>query len=178
MTRAQRKESVLAVNLFTRGFAFTLFEGPLAPVDWGVKDIRGGEKNAKSLEAAKSLIERLQPDVLVLEDFSGPRGRRTERIRRLQRLIASHADGQAIEVRSYSRKNIRECFKAIGALTRYEIAQAIASQVHAFGHQLPPVRKIWMSEDARMSLFDAASLVMTFYCRSGEHPDATDELKA
>jgi len=166
MSRARRRDLVLAVHPFTRGIAFTLFEGPLSPVDWGVKDIRGKQKNALALEATKRLVERLQPDVLVLQDFSGPHGRRARRIRRLQRLIGSHAEGQAIEVHRYGRKEIQECFKAVGAVTRYEIAQAIASQVHAFGHRLPPVRKIWNSEDARMSLFDAASLVMTFYCRT------------
>jgi hypothetical protein len=167
---------VLAVHPFTRGIAFTLFESPLSPVDWGVKDIRGKQKNALAFEATKQLIERLQPDVLVLQDLSGPNVHRAKRIRRLQRLIASHAEGQSIEVHRYRRKEIQECFKASGAVTRYEIAQAIASQVHAFGHQLPPKRQIWNAEDVRMSLFDAASLVMTFYRQtspnSDEAPDA------
>jgi hypothetical protein len=165
MSRIRRGELVLAVHPFTRGVAFTLFEGPLSPIDWGMKDIRGPQKNALALDATKQLIERLQPDVLVLQDFSGPHGRSGHRIHRLHRFIASYAEGQAIEVCTYSRKIIRERFKDVGAVTRYEIAQAIAAQVHAFGHRLPPVRKIWKSEDARMSLFDAASLVMTFYCR-------------
>lgn len=176
MSPARHRDLVLAVHPFTRGIAYTLFEGPLSPIDWGVKDIRGKQKNALALEATKQLIERLQPDILVLQDLSGPHVHRAQRIRRLQRLIAGHAEAQAIEVHRYRRKEIQECFKVVGAVTRYEIAQSIASQVHAFGHRLPPVRKIWNSEDARMSLFDAASLVMTFYCltspNSYEAPDA------
>lgn len=167
MTRVRHRDLVLAVYPFTRGIAFTLFETPLTPIDWGVKDIRGAQKNALALDATKKLIERLQPDVLVLQDFSCIHSRRGKRICRLQRLIMSYAVGQAIEVHSYSRKHIRECFKSVGAVTRYEIAQAIASQVHALRHRLPPVREIWQSEDARMGLFDAASLVMTFYHRDG-----------
>ena len=170
MSGARRRDLVLAIHPFTRGIAFTLFEGPLSPIDWGVKDTRGSQKNAASLDAAKRLIERLQPDILVLEDSSGPSGRRTERIRRLQRLIEIHGQAHAVEVIRFGREKIRECFRAVGASTRYEIAQAIASQVHAFGHRLPPVRKIWKSEDARMGLFDAASLVMTFYCQGGGNP--------
>jgi len=164
MSRARPRDLVLAVHPFTRGIAYTLFESPLSPVDWGINDIRGTQKNALALEAAKRLIERLQPDVLVLQDLSGPDVHRAERIHRLQRLIASHAEAQAIEVHRYRRKDIQECFKSVGAVTRYEIAQAIASQVHALGHRLPPKRKIWNAEDPRMSFFDAASLVMTFYC--------------
>ena len=175
MSPARRRDLVLAVHPFTRGVAYTLFEGPLSPVDWGVKSIKGKQKNALALEATKQLIERLQPDVLVLQDLSGPNVHRAERIRRLQHLIASHAEGQSIEVHRYRRREIQECFKPVGAVTRYEIAQAIASQVHAFGHRLPPKRNIWDAEDVRMSLFDAASLVMTFYCQTSpnsyEEPD-------
>ena len=58
----------------------------------------------------------------------------------------------------------------LGAVTRYEIAQAVASQVHAFAHRLPPVRRLWDHEDSRMYLFDAASLAMTCYASSS--PDA------
>lgn len=168
MSGVRPKKLVLAVYPFSRGLAFTLFEAPLSPIDWGVKDVRNGEKNARSLQITKELIERLQPDVLVLQSCSGPHGRRAERIRRLQRLIEGYAKGQAIEVHTYTKKHIRECFKSVGAATRYEIAQAIAKQVHALSHRLPPMRKLWMSEDARMGLFDAASLVMTFYCRDGK----------
>jgi hypothetical protein len=28
---------------------------------------------------------------------------------------------------------------------------------------MPPVRKIWMSEDRRMGIFDAVSLAVTFF---------------
>ena len=164
MSWAGSRELVLSVCPFTRGVSYTLFEGPLSPVDWGVRDIRGGAKNARALEATTQLIAHLQPDVIVLEDFSDPVSRRSKRIRRLQRLIKNHAEGEAIDVHYYTRRNIRDCFKSCGAVTRYEIAQAIAARVHAFGHQLPPSRKLWNSEDARMTLFDAASLAMTFYC--------------
>ena len=171
MSGPRHDELVLAIYPFTRGLAFALFESPLSPVDWGVKDIRSVRKNALALEAAEQLIERLQPDVLVLEDFSGKSSDKGERVRRLQQLIANFAAGEAIEVHRYSRKHIRECFKPVGAVTRYEIAQAIASRIHAFGHRLPPVRKIWKSEAARMGLFDAAALALTFYCRDAGHFD-------
>jgi hypothetical protein len=167
MSRQASKDLVLALHPFTRGLAFVLFEAPLSPFDWGVKDVRGKQKNARMLELARKLIERHQPDVLVLEECSGPHSRRAQEVRRLLKLIANHAVGQSLEVHTYARTSIRECFKAVGATTRYEIAQAIASQIDAFGHQLPPLRKVWMSEDVRMGLFDAASLVMTFYRQFG-----------
>lgn len=161
-----RKEAlVLAVYPFSRGLAFTVFESPLSPLDWGVKDIRGAHRNLLSLDATKRLMESHQPDVVVLHDFSCIHSRRGKRVQRLQKMIENHATAQGAEVHIYSRRQIRECFRGVGAVTRYEIAQAIVSQVHALGHRLPPVRKLWQSEPARMGIFDAASLVMTFYCR-------------
>ncbi len=176
MSRAP-KHLVLAIHPIARGIAFALFEAPLSPLDWGLKDVRGKQKNARTLERAKHLIDQYRPDALVLEECVGPHTRRGHRTSRLLRLIANHAMGQAIEVHCYTRAGIRECFKDVGATTRYEIAQAIAAQITAFGHHLPPLRKAWMSEDVRMGLFDAASLIMTFYCHTRptvSGPEAAD----
>ncbi len=63
----------------------------------------GVKENASSLDVAKQLMERLQPDVLVLESKSGRNGRRSPRIGR-QRLIANYASGQAIEVHRFFRR--------------------------------------------------------------------------
>ena len=171
MSRLLPRELLLAVYPFARGFAFAYFEGPLSPVDWGVKEIHGKDKNARALEALRGLVDLLQPDALVLQDCTGPQARRAERIKRLHKLIGHFAAVQSIDVHAYSRAQVRDCFSKVGARTRFEIAQAIASQVHAFGHRLPPVRKIWQSEDPRMSLFDAAALAMTHYSTIGFPPD-------
>jgi hypothetical protein len=161
-----RKHLVLAIQPLPRGFAFALFEGPLSPLDWGMRDVRGKHVNSRTVERSKEIIRQCEPDVLVLEECGGPHSRRGRRASRLLRLIAHDATSQGIEVHSFARAAIRECFQGVGAVTRYEIAQAIAAQVTAFGHKLPPLRKAWMSEDVRMGLFDAASLIMTYYCRS------------
>lgn len=161
------RELVLAVVPNTRGIAFAYFEGPLSPVDWGMKEVRGCDKNGRGLAAVRGLVEHLQPDVLVLEDFETSRICRTARIRRLQRMIASYAAAQVIEVARYTRADIRATFAPAGATTRYEIAELIAGQVDAFSFRLPPVRKLWMSEDRRMALFDAAALAFTHFRERG-----------
>lgn len=165
------RELVLAIYPFARGIAFVCFEGPLSPVDWGVRELSGPDKNARALKIVQELIERLQPDVLVLEDAGA---RRAERIRRLSLMLRHHAVGQAIDSYLYDRDRVRQCFAGLGARTRYEIAQAIAGQVRALDHRLPPVRPIWKSEASRMSLFDAAALAITHYWAMGlaSSPDA------
>jgi hypothetical protein len=172
MSGARRRDFVLALYPFTVGLAYALFESPLSPIEWGVKDIRGPRKTVQALEAVQKLIDRLEPDVLVLQDFTGPQ-RRSARIRRLQRLVEGHAQAQALEVHRFSRRQVRDVFRPLGATSRYEIAQVIASKIHAFRHRLPPPRKIWKTEASRMGLFDAASLAMAFYAQldRGRLPD-------
>lgn len=163
---------LLALYPVTRGLSFVLFEGsPEAPFDWGMKDIRDKQKNAKTLDAVRSLTGRYHPEAIVIEDTSHG-SRRTPRIRRLYRQLSHLADTEAIPIFRYSRRDIRKCFEPLGAKTRYEIAKAIAAQIPALAHRLPPVRKIWMSEDPRQALFDAASLGITHYAShpKGEEP--------
>lgn len=156
-------ELVLAISPCTRGLAFVVFEGPLSPIDWGVRDIRGAKRNETALEATKDLIKQHQPDVLVLHAYPGTSTKRLGRVHRLSRLMAAYAAAEAVECNRFSRQDIRACFRDAGAVTRYEIAQVIAAHVPALNHRLPPMKKLWQSEDRRMRLFDAASLVMTYY---------------
>jgi hypothetical protein len=167
MTGRQARTTVLAIYPFHRGIAYTLFGGPLSPIDWGTTRIRGDQKNARLFEAAQRLIDLHYPDVLLLEDHAAP-ARRSERSRRLQQLIIGCAQARTIDVQTFARKEVRECFKNLGAATRYEIAQAIASRIPGFDDRVPPIRKLWMREDERIGIFSAASLVVTFYCRPGE----------
>lgn len=164
MRGPRKRDLVLALYPFTAGLAYSLFESPLSPLEWGIKDIRGKRKAAVGLEAAQALIERLKPDALVLLDLSGP-PKRSAHVLKLQRLIEGHAQAQALDVHRFTRQQIRAVFKPLGAASRYEIAQVIASKVHAFRNRLPPPRKLWETEPARMGLFDAASLVMAFFAQ-------------
>jgi len=50
---------------------------------------------------------------------------------------------------------------------RRSLALVIAQHIPAFERYLPPPRKPWMSEDARMGLFDAAALALTFFQSAG-----------
>ncbi len=153
---------VLAVYPSTRGFGYVAFEGPRFPIDWGVKRVRGN-KNTESIKKIAELLRFYRPDTLVLEDYRGRASRRARRIERLIDGAAELARCERIEPRSYSRDAIRRCFADTGRVNKYEIAQIIARQFPELGLHLPPERKIWMSEDPRMNIFDAAALALTFF---------------
>lgn len=163
MNARRRYNFVLAIYPSTRGFAFVVFEGPLSPVDWSVKEVRGRHKNQRCLIGIAAVLERYQPDVLVLQDMSPTGTRRAHRLRELNASLGELAEERGIPVYVYSRAQVRDAFDPAGLLNKYEIAEAIARHIPSFDRYLPPVRKPWMSEDARMSLFDAAALALTFF---------------
>ncbi len=163
MSGANPQNLVLSIYPSTRGFAFVLFEGPESPFDWGVKEIKEKHKNAKALDEIKKLIDRYRPEVLVIEDSTSGESRRTSRIRKLYRMLSHLASVEYVDLVRYTRTQVRECFGFVGASSKYEIAKAIAIQIPAFAHRMPPFRKPWMSEDPRQNLFDAAALGLTFF---------------
>lgn len=174
MTRGVPEQLILAVYPSSKGVAFVLFEGPDSPFDWGVKEIKGTAKNRTTVEAVECIIARYQPDVLVIEETRERGARRTVRIRRLYRSLTHLAHTHVIEVASYPKRVVRATFARVGASTKYEIAQAIARSIPAFSIRLPRVRKPWMSQDSRQSLFDAAALGITYYAEHFPSPYPAD----
>lgn len=158
-----RHNLVLGIYPNTRGFAFAVFEGSLAPVDWGVIEIRGKNKNKQCLQRIAVMFGRYEPDALVLQDMSERGTRRARRIRNLNEAIEVLAGTQNIRVFAYSRARVRQCFESHGLTSKQSVAEAIAKHIPMFERFVPPLRKIWMSEDSRMGLFDAVALVLTFY---------------
>ena len=161
--KRQRYNSVLAIYPSVRGFGFVLFEAPMSAVDWGIREVRGRHKNQRCLIAIASLLDRFRPDVLVLQDMSVTGTRRAVRLRELNAGIEEMADEQGFAVYAYSRGQVRHAFAAHGITNKHSMAEAIAKHVPVFERYVPPPRRLWMSEDARMSLFDAAALALTFF---------------
>jgi len=165
---------VLSIYPFSRGFAFVLFEGPQSPFDWGVKEVKEKHKNTKTLAEIKKIVDRYRPEVLVIEDMAGRDTRRTSRIRKLYRMLIHFAATEYVDLHRCSKAEVKACFASVGARTKYEIAKAIATQLPAFVHRMPRLRRVWMSEDPRQSLFDAAALGLTYFARGVPSPYADD----
>ena len=85
------------------------------------------------------------------------------RIEKLYRMLSNLTNAEAIELYRYPDSAVKQFFGSVGAVTKYEIAQAIGMQIPAFAHRMPRIRKPWMSADPRQSLFDAAAIGLVFY---------------
>jgi len=101
--------------------------------------------------------------VIVVEDYAGKGSRRCRRIERLINDISKLASKRQIKVRSFSRIKVKQTFSECGASNKQEIAIAIANRFPELVPRLPRFRKPWMSEDYRMSIFDAVGLALTSF---------------
>jgi Holliday junction resolvasome RuvABC endonuclease subunit len=165
---------VLAIAPCVQGLGFVFFNEPQTPIDWGVKWVRG-EKNAIGLANVADLINCYKPDVVVIEDCQGEGSHRSKRIEDFLDEIAALAQRHRIKVIRYSRNRMRQGFAAEGAVTKHQIATAIAKAFPEFAPRVPPIRKIWLPEHANLSLFDAIALALTYFAAQ---EDASDRARA
>jgi hypothetical protein len=160
--------TVLSVYPTTRGYAFTLFDGPLSPHDWGIKDVPRSSSSDGILDDIEYLIERYQPDVLTIENPDQPGFKRPARIIALYFAIRALAEMRGVNVVSINKDDIANTFSGFAARTKHQIAHVIAREITAFGHLVPKPRQAWMSESRRQGLFDAAALGLTYYALANE----------
>lgn len=157
-----RKSFVLAVHPNSTGLGYVVFEGPFAPFDWGTLQPRR-EKNARCLRRIERLIERLQPEFLILEAVGVAPQESRNRVARLRAGLVNLALQNEIEVSLLSRGDVQGCFANVGAKTRQEIAEAVARQVPALARRIPKPRRPWETENPRIAMFTAAALALTHY---------------
>jgi len=151
---------ILAIDPTSKGFGYIVLEDSDFLVDWGIKEARDN-KNTRCLKQIRYLIELYQPHVVAVEDCSKHGTRRSERVRDLVAGIIKLAEEQGIRSRQVLRQKVRQAFESFGATTKHEIAQAIARRFPEIADRLPPKRRPYMSEDARMAIFGAAAIALT-----------------
>jgi Holliday junction resolvasome RuvABC endonuclease subunit len=156
---------VLSLSPNWAGIGYVLFEKPLAPYDWGVKQGRGSEKNRVLMRAVRKLITLYRPSVVVLEDWTDRDAPRCARIETLYGHIVTLCAGMDVSIERVPMRRVQQVFEAHGATTKYEIAQVIAKRIPALSSEVP-VRKIWEPESPRQTIFDAAALGLTFFQRT------------
>ena len=160
---SQNSKRILAIDPSPRGFGFAVLEGPSQLLDWGVKSANPEDKNVASMKQLELLVALYKPDVLVIEDATDEGSLRRDRVQQLLHQVAELGFEHELKTVQIPRLSVREVFARFGAMTKYQIAEVIAQRLPELGPKLPPPRKPWMAEDARMSIFDAVSFGLTFF---------------
>ena len=154
------EKRILAIDLRASSFGFVAFEGPTRLLDYGVRSFRQGVNKVKTPASMKSaaLMDEYAPSAVVLKQWTeDTNGKRV----RMRQAVVRQADLRRIPVRLLSRGVIRNAFVG-NDRNKYTIASALAQRLPELATRLPPKRKIWQSEDYRMSIFDAAALGVAY----------------
>jgi Holliday junction resolvasome RuvABC endonuclease subunit len=163
MRRKSAPQLVMGIALTTRGLGYVILEGPETPFDWGVMRRENKDFAERTVERIQKLVRAYHPDIVVLERLSGGQTRHSTTVKRMSQQLLHCVAGEGVVIIFYDRHDVRRAFAPLGALSKPEIAQAVAIALPALKHRLPPIRKLWMSEDARQLIFDAAALALTYY---------------
>lgn len=159
MMHALTSHRVLSLYPNVSGLCYALFEGELRPVDWGIKTARRN-KHMTIMRHATSLLTLFMPAIILLPARPKSGSRRLQRIAvEIERL--SRTGG--IEVHWYSRSDIKSCFMRFGGGSKDAIAAVIVRLLPEFEQHLPPMRRLWASEDYRMGFFDAVAQAIAHY---------------
>lgn len=154
---------VLALDPITRGFGFAVLEGPVTLVDWGIRYAPNDDARAP-LQRIGDLIDLYNPDVIVTEDPGHQKSRRCARvgglIEKVQRLATDD-----LEVHLISASLVRKVFGDDEVVTKHGIATIVAEHFPELAPRLPPRRRVWMAEDRRGAIFDAAAFGLTYFLR-------------
>jgi hypothetical protein len=153
---------ILAIDLRSRSFGFAVFEGPTRLLDWGAKSFRQGTNAVKIPAGLKfsEIMDDFLPSTIVLRKSVLDTKKRAD----LRNALLKEAEKRRIPIRLLSRSSVKNAFPDCNR-NKYTIAAALAKQLPELAPKLPGVRKIWKSEDYRMSIFDAAALGVTYFSR-------------
>jgi hypothetical protein len=155
---------ILAVSLSANGFGFAVMEGTTL-IEYRNKMFLA-DKNANSLTHINKLIVRYQPDVLLLHDVNSKGTHRAPRIKELHRKVVALAKKRKVKVAKLSNTELRTVLLNDPKGTKHEMAERIGKLFpDELASRVPPKRKDWTSEYARMDIFDAVGLAAVFRMR-------------
>jgi len=153
------EQRILALDVHPRSIGFVVFENSRVILDWGVKSFRNGENEVRVPLRPKlaQLIKTYKPDALVV------RTPRTSSVEEIVEKIRSEANLQDVAFRMIHPHVLVRVFSE--QKNKDQIALAIVARYPELSSVLPPRRRVWQSEDYRMSIFDAAAIGMGYFER-------------
>lgn len=162
---ALRPKPFLVLGVFptSRGMGWVALDGPLSVFEHGLVSPKRSELTRVCLKRFERLLERLKPETVVLEAFDRFSAHRSPRIEKLSVQMVALANDRQIEVEVYRRRQVQRAFASVNAVTREEIAEVIAKHLPTLAYRRPTARKLTDTSDRRLSIFNAAALVLTHY---------------
>jgi hypothetical protein len=149
---------IIALDVRAQMFGFAVFEGEEQILEWGTRSFRCGKRRVKVPMRQKllGLLNEFKPELLILQESKhGATGKSVKLVLNLARRLK-------IPVLRIPRVVLQRSFQDHNH-NKHEIATVVANRFPQLAQRLPRKRMPWQSEDARMSIFDAAALGVTYF---------------
>ncbi|MBK9632874.1 MAG: hypothetical protein IPO62_17770 [Saprospiraceae bacterium] len=157
----EKINTIFAFYPNANGFGFVYMENARKLVGFGT--VRFNPVNNNSIiQRIKKMFEDFPPTKVVLLNPESQFSRTGKRTKQLLKEIRTFAESENLQVTQYSRDQIREVFNP-NHRTKYEIAGHLLTEFKELESYKPKKRKLWMSEDRNMAIFDALSLALVWY---------------
>jgi hypothetical protein len=154
MKRLIDPRAILGIDPTKRGLAFVFFENGRL-IDWGIRHAGSDTNNLTAI------LKLCPADVIVLEDPNAERSERRPQMRKSLLRLGRIADARGLVVVKVGRFAVRQSWKERGVTRKHAVAREIAADFPALDVFVPRPRiKAYMDEEARVQVFDAASLVL------------------
>ncbi len=171
MDQAARKVRVIALDVRYQRLGYAVLDGITRLVDSGVIRFQSGVGH---VDRVTYLVTLFQPAVVVLRTIEKGSCRDRPSLRKIVHSIDRQLHSTGFPATHIRDARVKRTFRQCARTTKEEIAQCIVACFPELDWQLPARRKLWESEDRRMSIFDAAALGLAYFSEIA--PDAVDEL--
>lgn len=146
----------------TRGIGFVLCESEQEIIDFGIKHINR-RTHGEYIKNAKWLLDYATPDLVLLLDYQGAVHTISKRQVNIIDTMVKHAKERGLNVKRYSRRQIKDVFSNYAAFSKYDIAKQLISSYPQLITRIPHKRDRYLPEHHQMGVFDAFALMVTHY---------------
>lgn len=162
---------VLSLDLRHRRFGYAAFQGQRMLLEWGQRyyPAVGDVEREIAQRRISKLLNGITPDLILLKQERWDRAHHDIHLANPLAALQSEADRHSIPIRLIRENTIRATFEVFGCRTKPDIAAAVASLFPELLRIVPPQRKAWQTEHARMSIFDAVALGVAYWLRGQDH---------
>jgi hypothetical protein len=158
-SRASLLRRYLGIDVRPRSFGFVVIEDATV-LDSGIRMCNRSEFDDCLGQGFDRILKTYRPSALIIRGVRGlPTGSGK---RKVMATITRRAKAQGADVIAIRLRTIRIYFQRHNATTKYQIAECVATALPELAWKLPRNRKPWESEHYRMSIFDAAALVVSY----------------
>jgi|SRR6185437_2455471 len=165
---------IVAIEMCPARFGFVVFDGPVALIDWGVRNFSSREVLREKISA---LVTLHAPTRILIRCRHSASEEARARTRVAAVVVREEMRRQQVDMENVGTKEVSYFFLSRHQCqTKHQIATKIADWFVELSSKLPAERKKWQSEPYAIAVFDAAATAITYFAR--EYRGVSEETRS